>query len=387
MFGLADKDEFISVHPSQLSPPSQPDGRDSLSAANEKIATAFKLGLSRFDWVHRRKNGEDFPAEVMLSTFDFQGKRVLQAVVRDITERKLLETQAVVQYEHVVSLNTRLAETNKQLSQAQNQLLQSEKMASIGQLAAGVAHEINNPIGFVNSNLGTLDKYLANIFALLTRYEEAEALMDGHEHELDELRQFKKKIDLGYLRDDIKALLTESQQGLERVKKIVIDLKDFSHIGASDKWTWADVQQGLESTLSVVWNELKYKCEVKKEYATLPQVYCLPSQLNQVFMNLLVNAAQAIEERGVITIRTGQENAQVWVEVADTGKGIVPENLSRIFDPFFTTKPVGSGTGLGLSVSYSIVEKHHGRIEVHSEVGKGSAFRVWLPVEQLHGSS
>ena len=198
----------------------------------------------------------------------------------------------------------------------------------------------------------------------------------------EELRQLKKKIDLAYLRNDTKALLAESQHGLERVKRIALDLKGFSHTGAKDEWAWADIHQGLDSTLSTVWNELKNKCEVEKEYATLPQIYCLPSQLNQVFMNLLVNASQAIEEYGVVFLRTGQENDQVWVEIADTGKGIPAENMPHLFDAFFTTKPVGVGTGLGLSVSYTIVQKHHGRIEVKSEVGKGTAFRVWLPVKK-----
>jgi len=146
------------------------------------------------------------------------------------------------------------------------------------------------------------------------------------------------------------------------------------------------IHQVLDTTLNVVWNELKYKCEVVKEYGILPEIYCLPTQLDQVFMNLLVNAAQAIEVRGKITLRTGQEGDRVWVEVSDTGKGIAPEDIPNLFDPFFTTKPVGKGTGLGLSVSYSIVEKHRGKIEVQSEVGKGSTFRVWLPVLQTVAS-
>ena len=333
---------------------------------------------------NRRKNGEIYPERVTMTAVKDDSGKITHfiATLRDITERKQHEEYLKAQFEYTTKMNTQLVELNKQLSQAQNHLLQSEKMASIGLLAAGVAHEINNPIGYVNSNIGTLEKYLVNIFALLARYEQAEALMQGHGLELEELRQFKNKIDLGYLRDDIKALLAESHQGLERVKKIVIDLKDFSRSGAEEEWAWVDIRQGLESTLSIVWNELKYKCEVEKEYATLPQIYCMPSQLNQVFMNLLVNAAQAIEEYGIITIRTGQENDQVWVEIADTGKGIPAENMPHLFDPFFTTKPVGVGTGLGLSVSYSIVQKHHGRIEVKSEVGKGTAFRVWLPVKQ-----
>jgi signal transduction histidine kinase len=202
---------------------------------------------------------------------------------------------------------------------------------------------------------------------------------------LEELRQFKAKIDLGYIREDTKSLIAESHQGLERVKKIILDLKEFSHADSEDHWVWADVHQGLDSTLNVVWNELKYKCEVVKEYGTLPDIYCLPSQLNQVFMNLLVNAAHAIERHGTITVRTGREGGEVWVEIADTGQGIAPENMQKIFDPFFTTKPIGQGTGLGLSLSYGIVQKHNGRLEVQSEIGKGTTFRVWLPILQPHG--
>ena len=315
---------------------------------------------------------------------DPSGKTYL-AIFYDITERKLAEQQAQQQMESIAQVNAQLQATNKQLGLAQNQLLQSEKMASIGLLAAGVAHEINNPIGYVFSNLGTLEKYLADIFAVVSKYEAAERLMESHTDEIEAVRQFKAQIDLDYLREDLQLLLAESREGLMRVKKIVLDLKDFSRTGGEEEWKWADVQHGLESTLSVVWNELKYKCEVIKEYGQLPPILCLPTQLNQVFMNLLVNAAQAIETHGIVTIRTGQEEDQVWVEVADSGKGIAPENLAHLFDPFFTTKPVGQGTGLGLAVSYSIIEKHHGRIEVHSELGKGATFRVWLPVRQADG--
>jgi signal transduction histidine kinase len=162
----------------------------------------------------------------------------------------------------------------------------------------------------------------------------------------------------------------------------VQNLKDFSHAGGVEEWQYADLHQGLDSTLTIVNNEIKYKARVVKEYGDLPEVECLASQLNQVFMNLLVNAAHAIVEQGTIAIRTGHEGDEVWVEVADTGQGIPAENLKKIFDPFFTTKPVGKGTGLGLSLSYTIIDKHHGRIEVKSEVGSGTAFRVWLPVNQ-----
>jgi signal transduction histidine kinase len=164
----------------------------------------------------------------------------------------------------------------------------------------------------------------------------------------------------------------------------VQDLKDFSHVDETDK-QWASLEKGMDSTLNVVWNELKYKTEVVKEYAGIPDIECIPSQLNQVFMNLLINAAQAIDKHGRITVRTGQEDQKVWVEIQDTGRGIKPEHLSRIFDPFFTTKPVGKGTGLGLSLSYGIVNKHNGRIEVHSEEGQGTSFRIWLPTTQPTG--
>ena len=191
----------------------------------------------------------------------------------------------------------------------------------------------------------------------------------------------KQQIDIAYMRKDVGNLLSESMEGLQRVKRIVQDLKDFSHMEKQEK-QWANLEQGLDSTLNIVWNELKYKADVVKEYAGIPQIECIPAQLNQVFMNLLMNAVQAIENRGRITVRTGQEGDDVWVEVEDTGKGIKPEHLNRIFDPFFTTKPVGSGTGLGLSLSYNIVQEHGGRIEVKSEPDKGSVFRVVLPQQK-----
>jgi signal transduction histidine kinase len=253
-------------------------------------------------------------------------------------------------------------------------------MASIGQLAAGVAHEINNPVGFVNSNLGTLKKYIDDLLKTLSAYEASEGELTLKTRE--GLLALKQQIDIVYLRGDVGNLLTESMDGMQRVKRIVQDLKDFSHVEES-KMQLANLEQGLDSTLNVVWNELKYKTEVVKQYGGIPAIECIPAQLNQVFMNLLMNAVQAIDTHGRITVRTGQEGNDVWVEVEDTGMGIKPENLDRIFDPFFTTKPVGKGTGLGLSLSYGIVQKHGGHIEVKSEVGKGTIFRVVLPQHDI----
>jgi two-component system, NtrC family, sensor kinase len=261
-------------------------------------------------------------------------------------------------------------------------LLQSEKMASIGQLAAGVAHEINNPVGFVNSNLGALRGYVEQLLAVLAAFEAVlEGIPAGAARE--RIESAMRMAELDYLKTDIVALLDESSDGLARVRRIVQDLKDFSHSDQGE-WCYSDLHKGLESTLNVVNNEIKYKARVIKEYGELPMVRCLPSQLNQVFMNLLVNAAHAIDGQGEIHVRTGvdgsDKDASVWVEIADTGKGIPEQMLTRIFDPFFTTKPVGKGTGLGLSISYGIVRKHGGRIDVKSEVGKGSVFRVILPI-------
>ena len=270
----------------------------------------------------------------------------------------------------------------KSLEEAHNQLLQSEKMASIGQLAAGVAHEINNPVGYVNSNLKSLDTFTQDLLTLVDAYERsAEHLPTDAQESLSTLRE---QLDIDFLKTDVVALLRESQEGIDRVKKIVQDLKDFSHVDDGN-FNWADLHLGLNSTLNIVNNEIKYKADVFKEYGDIPMVECLPSQLNQVFMNLLVNAAHAmpVDVRGKITVRTGM-NAEdmVCVEVSDNGSGIPKENLTRIFDPFFTTKPVGKGTGLGLSLAYGIVKKHGGCIEVSSTVGVGTTFRILLPVRQ-----
>jgi signal transduction histidine kinase len=267
----------------------------------------------------------------------------------------------------------------EKLEQAHTQLLQSEKMASIGQLAAGVAHEINNPIGYVNSNLGSLRDYCHSLFEVLDTYEASEAELPTAA--ALRMQEVKRKVDLTFLKEDLAAVLQETEEGISRVRKIVQDLKDFSRADDT-QFNWADLQAGLESTLNIVHSEIKYKAEVVKEFSPLPKIECSISQLNQVFMNLLVNAAHAIVDRGTITIRTGSLADKVWVEIADSGTGIPAELRNKIFDPFFTTKPVGKGTGLGLSLSYGIVQKHHGYFEVESEPGKGSRFRVVLPIRQ-----
>jgi signal transduction histidine kinase len=279
-------------------------------------------------------------------------------------------------------LEAEVARRQQEAQQIQMQLLQGEKMAAIGQLAAGIAHEINNPVGFVSSNLGSLERYLQDMFEILDAYQPLDQADTATEEARALVAALKQQKELDYLRTDVRQLIDESRDGLSRVREIIQDLKSFSRRDDVADWQWADLHKGLESTLHIVWNELKYNCELHREYGELPQVYCMPSQLNQVFMNLLVNAAQAIEDHGDVTLRTGRQGETVWVEVSDTGKGISAENLKRIFEPFFTTKPVGKGTGLGLSLSLGIIEKHGGRMEVRSEPGLGSTFKVILPIGQ-----
>lgn len=313
--------------------------------------------------------------------------------VQDITDRKVAEQatwQAKQEVDQIVeqrtqelmARNQQLQALNDKLSQMKEQLIQSEKLASIGQLAAGIAHEINNPIGYIFSNFGSLETYLKELLEMLEAYQRAEPTLPASA-EAANLKAKREAIDLEYLKEDIPALMRESREGIVRVRKIVQDLKDFSHVDANPQWQLASLNQGIESTLNVINNEIKYKADLVKDLADLPAVQCMPSQINQVVMNLVVNAAHSIgAERGLITVRTRCEGEQVWLEVTDTGSGIAPEVLPRIFDPFYTTKPVGKGTGLGLSLSYGIVQKHHGSIDVQSEPGKGSTFRVTLPLHQ-----
>jgi two-component system, NtrC family, sensor kinase len=281
--------------------------------------------------------------------------------------------------------NRQLVKKHQELENTHLQLLQSEKMASIGQLAAGIAHEINNPMGFINANLNVLDEYREDLREIFSAYEglvaqtTPDTFTGAASTQLQELSRLKGKLDVPALFEDFKATVRESKEGADRVKKIIMNLKEFSH---PTKGTpeWADINAGLESTLNIVWNELKYKAEVKKEYGELPKILCYPQELNQVFMNILLNAAQAIKEKGEIRLKTSAENNHICVQISDSGAGIPQELIQKIFDPFFTTKEVGKGTGLGLSISYGIVKKHNGEIKVESEPGKGSSFSVLLPV-------
>jgi len=278
--------------------------------------------------------------------------------------------------------NTALHAEIRERKQLEAQLVQTEKMSALGQLVAGIAHEINNPVGFVMSNLGTLQRYTESLLRLIDAYKAAEPGLASPAVSADLAAQ-RKAVDLDYLAEDIPVLLRESLDGTVRIRQIVQDLKDFSRAESTQDWTDADLHQGIDSTINIAAAEIKYTADVVKDYSPLPLVQCLPAQINQVVMNLVVNAAHAMgPKRGTLTIRTGAGDAEAWFEVADTGKGIPSHMLHRIFDPFFTTKPVGQGTGLGLSISYGIVKRHHGRIDVRSEIDQGTTFRVTLPIRQ-----
>ncbi|MCA9186308.1 MAG: hypothetical protein KDA99_11840 [Planctomycetales bacterium] len=270
------------------------------------------------------------------------------------------------------------------LAETQLQLVQSEKMASVGQLSAGIAHEINNPIGFVTSNVSTLADYVDVLSDLVQRYDRvvqavAQGDANASSQELEEIARIREAEEIDYLLGDCRKLLDESLDGLRRVREIVQSLKSFVRLEQEADQD-VDLRDGIEATLRVVWNELKYKCTVDKQLHAIPHVRCHPGEINQVFMNLLVNAGQAIDKQGTVRITTSSTEAHVVVSISDDGCGIPEENLSKLFTPFFTTKPVGSGTGLGLSVSYGIVEKHGGTIEVSSTVGEGTTFIVKLPI-------
>ncbi|MCM5678614.1 ATP-binding protein [Schlegelella sp. S2-27] len=294
---------------------------------------------------------------------DLQRGSIMVNMLALVIENLRMHIDQQHRIERLSQLNRELEETNRRLAQTQAQLVQSEKMASIGQLAAGVAHEINNPIGYVAANVRALESYAKE---LLQRLRDAGPL-DGSLRDIEE---------------DLPGLAGETREGLERVRSIVQNLRDFSSVDVQEQWEQVDLNAWVRSAIELAQPELSARAELQCTLTPLPPVSGLPAQLQQVFRHLLVNAAQALRERGHVAVTTGREDQRVWVEVRDDGEGMPPEVLRRIFEPFFTTRPVGSGTGLGLSLAYSIVQKHQGTIDVHSEAGKGSRFRVWLPMHR-----
>ncbi|PSB08298.1 hypothetical protein C7B69_22880 [filamentous cyanobacterium Phorm 46] len=430
MMRCTDKQELLSLHPAQLSPEIQPDGRESFEKSQEMTATAFLRGSHRFEWMHRRTDGEDFWVEVLLTLIPVDGKEILHTVWREIGDRKQAESA-------LHSKNQELSDTLQQLEATQEELIQSEKMAALGQLVAGVAHEVNTPLGAIRSSAGNVSKFLnqtleqlpalfqslspeeaQNFLNLLQRSLQQETnlstkeerklkralrsqleelgiadadiaadrlVMMGVYSEIDSFLPLLQKpdslhvLEIAYKLSELKRGLATINTATDRASKVVFALKTYAHYEQSGEKTAALITEGIETILTLYQNQLKQGVEVVRNYAEIPPILCYPDELNQVWTNLVHNALQAMDYRGTLTIDLAQQDGQAKISVTDSGKGIPEEIKSKIFDPFFTTKPAGEGSGLGLDIVKKIVEKHQGTIEVESIPGQ-TTFNVFLPM-------
>ncbi|MCA9393636.1 MAG: histidine kinase [Candidatus Omnitrophica bacterium] len=333
-----------------------------------------------FKAINQAYNASDEDRRLMEKSMDISSREMSQAY-KDLSRREAELREALEQ----------LRRTNQELQETQEQLIQNEKLASIGQLAAGVAHEINNPLSFVTSNIQMLERYLAT-YGRVLEYSRDLDNVDPNDKEkvrsfVSGMRALQEEVQLEVIMGDITDVLGETKDGLDRVKNIVNDLRTFAREDRGEL-TMTRLDEIIDRSLAIAANEVKYKAEVVKEYADdLPLVPCSEQRLGQVFINLIVNAAQALDEQGTITVRTYHSKGFVCAEVSDTGKGISPENMRKIFDPFFTTKPPGFGTGLGLSVCHEIIKNHQGEISVRSEPNKGTTFLIQLPVHTAREAS
>lgn len=317
-----------------------------------------------------------------------KSKETAQKAERDLTElnRDLVNNEQMIR-----RMFQDLYQVHEELKQAQSQLLQSEKLAAIGQLAAGIAHEINNPVGFITSNLQTLEQYMQRFAVLRAQVEKVKAAVEARQHEealsqVGQLNRMEKDLQMDFIMNDLRDLVKESITGAERIRKIITNMRTFSRQEKEQK-EMIKIEDVLESVLNIVWNEIKYKAKLTKDYGETFPVLCNAQKLGQVLINVLINAVQAIEGQGEISIRTYQQGQMSCIDIRDTGCGIAEANLKKIFDPFFTTKPVGQGTGLGLSISYDILKQHGGDMLVKSQVGKGSTFTIRLPIFETQESA
>ncbi len=320
---------------------------------------------------------------VRLGAFDYLIKpcddEVLEGTIRRALDRRRLLTIAARYKADLEARNAELAKSKAELEALQSQIIHNEKMASLGKLSAGIAHEINNPIAFISGNLELLDGSIKDLLCLVDLFEQTapEAAIPH-----SPVAEFKSKINYSFMVQDLEGAIKDCREGVDRVREIVKNLRTFSRLDEADvKLT--DIHEGIESTVRILSRYFTSgKIKLVKEYGDVPLVEAHSAQLNQVWMNLLVNAAQAIGlEQGEVRVATAVNEGKLVVSISDTGKGIDPGTMNKIFDPFFTTKPVGEGTGLGLSISFGIVQRHNGKIEAESEHGKGTTFRVSLPLK------
>lgn len=332
------------------------------------LQKCFSLGAT--DYIKKPFNDLEFVSRV-------------KSVIREVeNEAKLLHAAKYMEQQ-----NLELIKANKSLKEAQYYLVQKEKMVAIGELAAGIAHEINNPLAFVMSNLETAQEYVNTIDSYF--FEANDILKSLECSELDEkMKLLWREKDLDFIKDDFKEVLSDSQSGLHRVAKIVKTMRDFARISDEDVFEYVDVNVLVDEALLIVNNEIKYTSEIRKQYSECKLIYCNKGQIEQVLVNMLVNASQAIKQKnvenghaGVIKIETKCEDKYVLITIEDNGIGIKEDEISKVFNPFFTTKPVGQGTGLGLSISHDIiVNKHRGEILIDSEYLKGTLISVKLPL-------
>ena len=343
--------------------------------------------VKEFEATIVKKNGNLIAAlQTSCIIKDSAGKPdVYASVIRDVTESMRNKM-------HVHKMNVDLIDSLYTLRKNQPKLIQQEKLASIGQLAAGIAHELNNPIGFISSNFTSLRSYISIIKKYIQYYEsETSRVINGDIPEvkdlLENLDKYKKREKLDYIFTDLDDLVGESMEGIHRITEIVRSLRNFSRIDNESEIEQYDINEAFESTLTVAKNEIKYVAEVEKEFSQLPSAECIGSEINQVLLNIIVNAAQSIksqhrEDKGLIKIKTYADDEYVYCEVSDDGPGIPKEIIGKIYDPFFTTKEAGKGTGLGLSISYDIiVHKHKGDLSAESSIGKGTTFNIRIPIK------
>jgi len=377
-------------------------GFSSLSELKNKKIFDFYYNVEDKDYFNRqiKEKGYIKDIEIILKKNDGKIIFVLQSTtpVRN-NLGKIIEYKSIIKdisnriksEQNLMQLNCELAEINEKLKHAQTQLVQQEKLASIGLLSAGIAHEINNPLGFIKSNFSSMKNYFKSIFEYINKLEET-AITNSRSNEniRNDMEKLKNDIRINFILDDIDSLFKESDEGFKRIISIIKNLKKFARQDLVKKFELCDLNSLIETTLSIAWNEIKYDAEVKKELNEIPKIKFLRNEISQVLLNLIVNAAQAIKSQnkkgmGLIVIKTNfdKENDKVVFEISDNGPGIPLKLIGKIFDPFFTTKDVGKGTGLGLSISHDIiVNKHNGEIGVKTDPGKGTTFIIKLPIIQ-----
>jgi two-component system NtrC family sensor kinase len=347
--------------------------------------------VKEFEATLVKKNGQLIAAHQTSCTIQDSEGGVASyiSVIRDVTESMKHKMQ-------VHKMNVDLIDSLYTLRRNQPKLIQQEKLASIGQLAAGIAHELNNPIGFISSNFTSLKSYIRTIKEYIHYFEnETSQMAEGSASSVKQLQEhmneFKEDEKLDYIFHDIDDLVNESMEGIHRITEIVRSLRNFSRIDNESEIEQYDVNDALESTLTVAKNEIKYVAEVEKEYSNVPLIECVGGEINQVLLNIIINAAQSLKsqkrgEKGRIGLKTHADDEYVYCQISDDGPGIPKEIIGKIYDPFFTTKEAGKGTGLGLSISYDIiVHKHEGDLSVASTVGKGTTFTIKLPIKWKTG--